>query len=365
MNELIINKEDLIHNINIIKNNETKKDYTIFAVVKGNAYGLGVKEFTKILIENNINNFAVASFYEAINLRKYCVKEKILLLTPYTDEILLKELILNDITLTIDSKKGAEIVEKICKKLNKKVSVHIKIDTGLSRYGFDYNDTDEIKNIINESNNIIFEGIYSHFSNSLSSDNSFSDIQYSRFINLIDKLEKEKIKFKLKHICNSSGFFKFKDKHLNAARVGSAFIGCATGIKTNLKKIGLFHTRITKIRNIKKGDFIGYANSYKAKKNMKIAILETGYYDGIGLELITQRYKFKSKVKQILLSIKSLIKDDSMVLNINDNIVKVLGQIGMHDIVIDITGLELEENDDIYFYYRPVYINEGIKRLYK
>ena len=166
--------------------------------------------------------------------------------------------------------------------------------------------------MIKENENIIFEGIYSHFSNSLASDNSFSNIQYERLINVIEKIEKEKITFKYKHICNSSGFFKYKDKHLNAARVGSAFSGCATGIKTDLKKIGLFHTKLTKVRNIKKGDYVGYANSYIAKKDMKIGILETGYYDGVGLELITQRFKFKSRLKNALLSLKSLIKGDNM-----------------------------------------------------
>ena len=218
---------------------------------------------------------------------------------------------------------------------------------------------------LKENENIIFEGIYSHFSNSLASDNSFSNIQYERLINVIEKIEKEKITFKYKHICNSSGFFKYKDKHLNAARVGSAFSGCATGIKTDLKKIGLFHTKLTKVRNIKKGDYVGYANSYIAKKDMKIGILETGYYDGVGLELITQRFKFKSRLKNALLSLKSLIKGDNMTLNIDGKIINVIGQIGMHDVVIDITGLDYKEDDDIYFYYRPVYINENVKRVYK
>ena len=280
-------------------------------------------------------------------------------------QFLNNNLIKNDITLTIDSVKGAGLVNEISKKLNKKVYAHIKIDTGLSRYGFDYKNYKEIINMIKENENIIFEGIYSHFSNSLASDNSFSNIQYERLINVIEKIEKEKIKFKYKHICNSSGFFKYKDKHLNAARVGSAFSGCATGIKTDLKKIGLFHTKLTKVRNIKKGDYVGYANSYIAKKDMKIGILETGYYDGVGLELITQRFKFKSRLKNALLSLKSLIKGDNMTLNIDGKIINVIGQIGMHDVVIDITGLDYKEDDDIYFYYRPVYINENVKRVYK
>lgn len=361
MNELIINKKDLLHNINEIKSRVNEKDYTLIAVVKGNAYGLGIIEFTNFLIENGFNFFAVASFDEAITLRKNNIKKRILLLTPYTDEESVKALINNDITLTIDSNESFNVVKSISNKLKKKVNAHIKVDTGLSRYGFNYNDIESIKGITKEKSNIIFEGIYSHFSNSLAADSSFSNIQFSRFNKVIEELKEDNIEFKLRHICNSSGFFKYMDMHLNAARIGSAFIGNAVGIKSNLKKIGIFHTKISKIRNVKKGEYIGYANSYKVKRNMKIAILPTGYYEGIGLSLKEQRFRFLSKAKRVIIDIKSLFSDDTLYLN---NF-KVLGQIGMHDVVIDITNKNYKENDDIYFYIRPIIIDSNVKRVYK
>lgn len=361
MNELIIDKKDLLHNINEIKSRVNKKDYTLIAVVKGNAYGLGIIEFTNFLIENGFNFFAVASFDEALTLRRNNIKEKILLFTPYSDYESVKELIDNDITLTIDSKESFNVVNNVSNKLKKKVNAHIKIDTGLSRYGFNYNDVCLIKDIIKDKSNIIFEGIYSHFSNSLAADSSFSNIQFSRFNKVIEELKNNNIEFKLKHICNSSGFFKYKDMHLNAARIGSAFTGNAVGIKSNLKRVGTFHTKISKIRDINKGDYIGYANSYKAKKNMKIAILKTGYYEGAGLSLKEQRFRFLSKAKRVMIDVKNLFSDDTLYL---DNF-KVLGQIGMHDVVIDITGKNYKENDDIYFYIRPVIIDSSVKRVYK
>ncbi len=361
MNELIIEKKDLLHNIKEIKSRVKTNDYTLIAVVKGNAYGLGILEFTKFLIENGFNFFAVASIDEALTLRKNNIKEKILLLTPYSDEKSINLLIDNDITLTIDSKECFDMIEKVSKKLNKKVCTHIKIDTGLSRYGFDYKNIKPIIDIISKSKNIEFEGIYSHFSNSLASNSSFSNTQYSRFIKVIEQLKKENIDFKLKHICNSSGFFKYPNMHLNAARIGSAFVGLASGNNSNLKKIGMFHTKIVKIKNINKNDYVGYANSYKAKKNMIVGILPTGYFEGIGLSLKDQRFKFLSKLKRIVLDFKYLFKSDTFY--IND--LKVLGQVGMHDVVIDITNKNYSENDDIYFYVRPVLIDSSVKRVYK
>ena len=361
MNELIINKEDLLHNINIIRKQEKSNDYTYIAVVKGNAYGLGLIEFTKFLIDNNFNYFAVAAVNEALTLRKNNIKEKILLLSACYDENDIESLISNDIILTIDSKKSFDMINEISKKLNKKVYAHIKIDTGLSRYGFNYDDVYTIKEICKTNSNIIFEGIYSHFSTSLSKDATFSNIQFSRFNKVLDELNKDNIDFKLKHICNSSGFFKYKNMHLNCARIGSAFIGNAVGIKSDLKKIGLFHTKISRVRDVNKNDYIGYANSYKVKKPMKIAILPVGYYEGVGLSLKEQRFRFLSKSKNAIISIINIFKDDSLHLGK----FKVLGQIGMHDVVIDITNLDYKENDDIYFYVRPVLIDSSVKRKYK
>ena len=365
MNELIINKKDLINNINEIKSKESKEDYTIIAVIKGNGYGMDMIQLANTLTENGIDFFAVAAVDEAIKLRQEGIKEKILLLTPISDKEIAKELIKNDIILTIDSEESAKIASDISKEIKKEVISHIKIDTGLNRYGFDYREKEIIEKTIKKYSNINYEGIFSHFSNSLSSDDSWSKTQYSRFMKIISYLEENGLKFKLKHICNSSGFFKYPDMHLNAARIGSAFYGMAVGTNSNLIRIGKLHTKVTKIRHIKKGEFIGYANSYIAKKDMKIAILPTGYFDGIGRDIETQRFKFKSKLKKLLLSIKNIFKDDTIYLKVNGEVIEVIGQIGMHDVVLDITGKMFEENEDVYIDVRPGLIESSVKRIYQ
>ena len=365
MNELIINKKDLINNINEIKSRESKNDYTIIAVVKGNGYGMDMIQLVNTLIEHEINFFAVAAVDEALKLRKAGIKEIIILLTPILDKEIVRELIKNDIVLTIDSEDSAKVASDISRETNLNVTAHIKIDTGLNRYEFNYKEKEQIKNTIKKYNNINYERIFSHFSNSLSSDDSWSKTQYSRLIKTIDYLEDNEIKFKLKHICNSSGFFKYPDMHLNAARVGSAFYGMAVGTDSNLKRIGTLHTKITKIRDISKGEFIGYANSYIAKKDMRIAILPTGYFDGIGRDIQTQRFKFKSKLKKLLLNFKNIFKDDTVYLKVNGEVTEVVGQIGMHDIVLDITGKEYKENEDVYIDVRPGLIESSVKRIYQ
>ena len=359
MNELIIDIDDLVHNINEIRSKE-ENNYTIIAVVKGNAYGAGLKEYVEILKDMDIEYFAVASYQEAIEFRKYFT-DKLLLLTPYSKENIVSDLIDKDVIFTIDSIKQSKIIDKLAKEKDKKVYAHIKVDTGLNRYGFKYNDVVSIINTVNNTNNIKYYGIYSHFSTSLKKSSKYTQIQYDRFIKVIEELENNNIEFKLKHICNSSAYFKYPNMHLNASRIGSAFLGQAVGIKTNLKRIGTFHTHIVKIIDIKKGEYVGYANSFKSKKDMTLAILPTGYFDGMGKTLFDQRFTFKSKLKGLYISLSKLFKNDYY--KIND--LNIIGQIGMHDTIIDITNKEYKINDDIYFYVRPSLIDSSIKRVYK
>lgn len=94
-----------------------------------------------------------------------------------------------------------------------------------------------------------------------------------------------------------------------------------------LKRIGTFHTRIAKIRNLNKGDVVGYGNSFIAKKPIKVAIIHTGYFDGIGLTLEDQRFKFLSKLKRAIINLKKVFTKDFIYLKINNKNYKVVGQI--------------------------------------
>ena len=360
MNELIIEKKDLVYNINKIKSAEMRNDYTIIAVIKGNAYGLGAIQFANILIENGINYFAVAGVNEALQLRQAGIKEKILLLTPIEDKTIIEYLIDNNIMLTLDSEESISIANQIAQEKSISISAHLKIDTGLARYGFKWDD-EQIVTVLRKYRKIDYEGIYSHFSNSLASDNSWSETQFERFNMAIKNLEDSGYQFNLKHICNSSGYFKYQNMHLNCARIGSAFCGLASGPDSDLRRVGVLHTKVTKIREVKKKETIGYANSYVAKKPMKIAIIPTGYFDGIGRDIETQRYKLLSRLKK---SFKDL-KKNNLTLHINGEDIKVVGQIGMHDIVLDVTGKDYNENDDVYIDVRPVLIDSSVIRIYK
>ena len=199
MNTLVIDKKDLRHNIEQIKEfakksgkDDNGNELKIIAVVKANAYGLGLVEYTKFLIDNGISYFAVSTVDEAIALRKAGIKEDILMLSSTAIEEDVENLVKNNIIITIGSKEDIAVAEKIAKKENKKIRAHLKIDTGFGRYGFVYNKIEEYIEVLLNIKDIEIEGTFSHFSISFY-DEKYTKLQFQRFIDTVGILQKNGI----------------------------------------------------------------------------------------------------------------------------------------------------------------------------
>ena len=336
----------------------------IIAVVKANGYGLGIVEYTKFLIDNGITFFGVSQVEEALTLRKAGIKEDILMLSSTAIKEDLIKLINNNIIVTIGSKEDVKILEEIAKEKNKTIRAHLKIDTGFGRYGFVYNNREEMIETLKQIKNIKIEGTFSHFSISFY-DDKYTKKQFERFIQVIEVLKMNKIETGMLHICNSSAFLKFPNMHLNAVRIGSAFLG-RLSFKNNigLKKIANLESRVSEIKELPKDFNIGYSNTYKTKKTTKVAIIPVGYMNGINVKNDRDMFRPIDKLRYIIRDIKDLFKDESKYVKIKNQNYKILGRIGTYHIVCDITNKDISINDKVEIQINPKFVDSSIRREY-
>ena len=336
----------------------------IIAVVKANGYGLGIVEYTKFLIDNGITFFGVSQVEEALTLRKAGIKEDILMLSSTAIKEDLINLINNNIIVTIGSKEDVKILEEIAKEKNKTIRAHLKIDTGFGRYGFVYNNREEMIKTLKQIENIKIEGTFSHFSISFY-DDKYTKKQFERFIQVIEVLKMNKIETGMLHICNSSAFLKFPNMHLNAVRIGSAFLG-RLSFKNNigLKKIANLESRVSEIKELPKDFNIGYSNTYKTKKTTKVAIIPVGYMNGINVKNDRDMFRPIDKLRYIIRDIKDLFKDESKYVKIKNQNYKILGRIGTYHIVCDITNKDISINDKVEIQINPKFVDSSIRSEY-
>ena len=372
MNKLVINKEDLRHNIEQIKKYAKKsgqddngKPLTIIAVVKGNGYGLGIVEYTKFLIDNGINFFAVSTLDEALLLGKNGIKEKILMLSSTAIKEDVEKLVDNNIIITIGSQNDIKIAEEVAKEKNKKIKAHLKIDTGFGRYGFIYSSREEIIQALKEIKNIEIQGTFSHFSVSFFND-KYTKLQFKRFIDVIEILKMNDIQTGMLHICNSSAFVKFPYMHLNAVRVGSAFLGRLSFPSTlGLKKIGYMESEVSEIKELPKGFNIGYSNTFTTKKDTKVAIVPCGYMDGINITNDRDMFRTVDKLRYIVRDMKDFFKKQAKYVKLNNQNCKILGRIGTYHVTCDVTNKDVKIGDKAIFSINPKFVDSSVERDYR
>ena len=372
MKSVVINKEDLIYNIEKIKEYTEKKlpddngkKTKIIAVVKANGYGLGIEEYAHFLIDNGIDFLAVATIEEALKIRQAGITEKeakILMLSSTSIKEDIKTLIENDVILTIGSKEAAEEADKIGQELNKKIKVHLKIDTGFGRYGFIYTNRDEIVKTLKPLTNIKIEGTFTHFSNSYY-DDKYTKIQFDRFINCIETLKMNEIDTGMLHVCNTSAFIKFPNMHLNAVRIGSAFTGRISFKNSmGLRKIGYLKSNVAEIKELPKGFNVGYSNAYKTKKATKVAIIPCGYMDGVNIQTGRDMFRTVDKIRYIVRDIKDAFKKQQIFVTIDGKKCPILGRVGTYHVTVDVTGKNVKIGDEVILNANIKHVDSSIVR---
>lgn len=263
----------------------------ILGVVKADAYGHGYLEIADTLLKNGADMLAVACIDEAIQLRVCGFKCPILILgTSCEDDV--NYLVKNDITPACFSYSFARIMSDAAVKYNKVAKIHIKIDTGMGRIGYRFCEDGDANNKtvdeimkISMLPNIEIDGMFMHFSVADENDDEYTNLQFERFMNLSDTLEKKGLYIPTKHCANSAALIRFPGMHLDMVRPGiilyghkpSGFVDCS---ELSLKPAMTFKTKITNIKTVEKGASISYGRKFIAQRTSKIATIPVGYADG-------------------------------------------------------------------------------------
>lgn len=278
-----INTENLKHNLQEL-NHIMPKSCQMMAVVKANAYGHGALEISRILADEGVQAFAVATLKEGIQLRKNGIKGEILILgmTEASNVSLIKKW---DLTQTVVDFDHAERLQQE----NIKIKVHVKIDTGMGRLGEPYYEWRNILKIY-QMTNLSITGIYTHLcvADSLDPyDVAFTYGQIRRFYTILNKIRMAHIIPGKIHIQSSYGLLNYPELHSDYVRVGIALYGALSNpndtIKTkiNLRPVLTLKAKIALVKNLQEGDTVGYGRNFTAKNKTRIAVVTIGYADGI------------------------------------------------------------------------------------
>lgn len=282
-----IDSDALVHNFNIIKETTNAK---VCAVVKADAYGHGVDIVAPLLQKAGADFFAVSNIEEAIELRNLCITKPILIL-GYTPCEFIKELHKYDISQCIYSLDYAQELAEKAVEQKLKIKAHLKLDTGMSRIGFDCRD-DNLNGIYDavksaKLDGLLVEGVFTHFAVSdrnAAQEDGFTDEQYNRFSTALNILKDNGINPEYKHCCNSAALCQDTNKHLNMCRAGIILYGLTPSAELELpqdfKPVMSFKSVVSQVKIIRCGDTVSYGRTFTAPKDMVIATISAGYADG-------------------------------------------------------------------------------------
>lgn len=283
MANLYVNKNNLKFNIKNIKA-KLKENTNIIALVKANAYGCGYKEIVKVLLENGINDFGVALVSEGISLRNSFPEANILVTSQFLEEDI-DDIIKNNLMVSVSNIELCGKLNEIAEKQNKMVNIHIKVDTGMTRLGFDAKKAvEKALYIKNNFKNINIKGVYTHLS-SADSDPIYTKEQLKTFDDVVNSLKDNGIIPEYIHALNSAGAMCFNDYNYTHVRVGIALYGYYPDESLKqyieLKPILRLTAKIINIRDLTHDASISYNRTYLANKGSKIATMQIGYADGL------------------------------------------------------------------------------------
>ncbi|MCQ2943704.1 alanine racemase [Helicobacter pylori] len=328
-----VNTASLRHNFNAVKN-IVPKDAHIMAVVKANAYGAGALKASEIFLQEGANYLGVATLDEALELRSHFSQTPILILgySPNTNASMLID---NDLSAMVFSLEQAEVFSQVALKSQKRLKIHLKIDTGMHRLGLEptFKSIETIKKI-RALKGLEVEGIFTHLSNADANIKTHAKNQMKAFNAFLEQLLDQKIEFQYRHAYNSAGILSLcngnENRLLNLYRPGIMLYGfypsneMKESSQTILKNVISLKAQIVQIKRVKKGEFIGYGEHFYTNEETLVGVLALGYADGL-MRALGNRIQVA----------------------INNQLAPLIGKVCMDQCFVKLNDIEAKEGDEV------------------
>ncbi|MEN8223873.1 MAG: bifunctional UDP-N-acetylmuramoyl-tripeptide:D-alanyl-D-alanine ligase/alanine racemase [Bacteroidota bacterium] len=285
---LEIDLNAMISNLNYFRT-KISTDTKIMAMVKAFSYGNGGFEVANLLQFHRTDYLAVAYADEGVELRKAGIILPIMVMSP--EEHSLDTIIQYNLEPEIYNFRILDMLERAIRKnilpRNKPVKIHIKLETGMHRLGFDAPNMTKLAERISKNSRLYVQSVFSHLAASDHSESDdFTKEQIARFNQMSDEFCNGIDHPVLKHILNSAGINRFSDAHFDMIRLGIGLYGVTTNPEDagHLNNVSTLRSTITQVKKVQAGERIGYGNTLAAQ-DMKIGIVPVGYADGLNRKL--------------------------------------------------------------------------------
>jgi alanine racemase len=255
----------------------------VLSVVKDEGYGHGALHVARAAMKSGVRFLALSTVEEAMDLRERGVSGRILLLGD-RQAAELPWCVAHNFTCCVTEPETVMQLGALAAQAGKRVPVHIKINTGMNRYGVPWENAAALAEIIGSIKSLELEGVLSHFSQSDETDKTFANLQMQRFKMALDSIASRQMELKLRHLCNSGGFLDLPDAHFDMVRLGILPLGVYPSSVCRripgIEPVMSVKARIAAIQNLQPGDCVGYGMRYTANSPRRIAVLPIGYGDG-------------------------------------------------------------------------------------
>ena len=321
---LEVDLDAIAYNLNFFRS-RLAKDTQLMAVVKASTYGSSGFEIAHLLQYHRVDYLAVAYTDEGVLLREHGINLPIMVMNPTPESF--DKLLIYNLEPAVYSLRLLHALRDFLNTHNKQINIHLKLETGMHRLGFEENELSTLVHILRDASALRVVGIMSHLAASTDSQHdAYTRQQHALFIKRATYLEQKLGIQAIKHLLNSSGILRFPEYQLDMVRLGIGLHGVGVGeeMQKQLKVASTLKTVVSQIKQISRGATVGYGRQGFAKKDMKIATIAIGYADGFSRALGNG----KGKVW------------------INGHLAPIVGEVCMDMSMVNVTNIPAAEGDE-------------------